>query len=279
MFTGTPRPAGRTLSGMTSTAVRHRHPVLTRSFARHLAEMLAAMVIGMMVLGPLWRLPEPLAERADVAAFVMATNMSVAMAVWMWHRGHGAAATAEMCAAMYVPYALLVPAWWAGLIPGEAGLMGGHVLMLPAMVAVLLRRHDEPTAGPRTGLLSRWPTALGLLSTLDNLTNPRPLAAWSPLVLPLGYLVIGAVRRTLRPRRVLIAQLAALGGYVLLAVAAAAAAPRLALVLIGAGWLAHAAWDGWHHRRDAVVPRPYAEWCAVVDIVIGVSLITLAVTG
>jgi len=264
---------------MTSTAVSHRHPVLTRSFVRHLAEMLAAMVVGMVVLGPLWRLPAALAERADVAAFVMATDMSVAMAVWMWHRGHGAAATGEMVAAMYAPFAVLLIPWWAGLVPGDVVLMGGHILMLPAMVAVMLRRHDEPTAGPRTGVLSRWPALLGLLSTVDNVIHPRPLAAWTMLVLPAGYLVIGAVRRTLRPRRVLAVQVAAFAGYAVLAAAAALAAPRLALVLVGAGWLAHAAWDVWHHRRDAVVPRPYAEWCAVVDIVIGVSLIALALAG
>jgi hypothetical protein len=279
MFTGTARHTGSTMTGMTSTAIRPRHPVLTRRFARHLAGMLAAMVVGMLVLGPLWRLPGPLADRADVAAFVMATDMSVGMAVWMWHRGHGAAAIGEMTAAMYVPFAVLLIPWWAGLVPGDVALAGGHLLMLPAMVAVLLRRIDEPVAAARTGALTRWPSLLALLCTVDNVTDPRPLPSWTLLVLPAGYLVIGGIRRTLRPRRVLLAQLAALGAYTALALAAALVAPRLSLVLVGAGWLAHAAWDAWHHRRDAVVPRPYAEWCGVVDIVIGVSLIALAVAG
>jgi hypothetical protein len=42
------------------------------------------------------------------------------------------------------------------------------------------------------------------------------------------------------------------------------------------GLLGHAAWDVWHHVRRAVVARPYAEFCAVLDgvlaIVVAVSL-------
>jgi hypothetical protein len=264
---------------MTVTAVHTRHPALTLPFVRHVAQMLAAMLVGMLVLGPLWRLPGALAERADVAAFVMATNMSVAMAVWMWHRGHGRAAIGEMTAAMYAPFAVLLIPWWAGLVPGEAVLAGGHVLMLPAMVAVLLRRIDEPVRGPRTGVLARWPSLLAVLCTLDNITNPRSLAPYTMMVLPVGYLLIGAARRTLRPRRVLAVQTAALGAYGVLAITAALVAPRLGLVLVGAGWLVHAGWDAWHHRRDAVVPRVYAEWCSVIDVVIGVSVITVALAG
>jgi hypothetical protein len=242
--------------------------------------MLAAMVIGMLVLGPLWPLPDALSSRADVAAFVMATDMSIAMAVWMWHRGHSAAAIGEMTAAMYAPFLVLLLPWWSGLVPGEAVLLGGHLLMLPAMLLAMVHRAGEYTGthAQRTGLLRRWPTALALLGTVDNVVHPRPLAAWTLLVLPAGYLIIGAVRRTLRPRRVLRVQLAALVAYGLLVQAATAAAPRVSLLLIGAGWLAHAGWDWWHHRRNAVVPRPYAEWCAVVDTVIGLSVIVVALS-
>ena len=129
------------------------------------------------------------------------------------------------------------------------------------------------------GTLRRWPTVLALLCTVDNMINPRPLSPWAMLVLPVGYLVIGGLRGKLQPGRTLLVQLAGLGAYVLLAVAAATASPRTSLILIGAGWLAHAGWDLWHHRRDAVVPRPYAEWCSVVDVVVGVSVLVVAVTG
>ncbi len=264
---------------MTVTAVRPRHPALTLPFARHLAGMFAAMLVGMLVLDPFWRLPGALTERADVAAFVMATDMSAGMAVWMWHRGHGAAAIGEMTAAMYAPFAVLLIPWWTGLVPGDVALLGGHLLMLPAMVAVLLHRIDDPVAGPRTGVLSHWPGLLGLLCAADILVNRRPLAAWTVLVLPAGYLLIGAARRALRPRRVLLVQLTALIAYAVLAVTAASVTPRLGLLLIGLGWLVHAGWDVWHHRRDAVVPRAYAEWCTGLDVAVGLSLIGLAVAG
>ena len=233
---------------------------------RHYLEMLAAMAVGMIALGHFWS-----PARVDLAAAWMATTMAIGMAVWMWHRGHSGAAIAEMTAAMYAPFLLLLIPWWAGLIPGEAVLIGGHLLMLPAMVVPLLR-HPEHGPPRTTGWLSRWPTALALVCTVDNMVNPRAVSPWTMLVLPVGYLVIGAFRRTLRP--LLRLELAGLGGYLLLIAAALVWGP----FVVGIGWLAHAGWDWWHHRRDAVVPRFYAEWCGVVDVVIGVSVLVFAVT-
>jgi hypothetical protein len=274
-------PGSAEASGMTTVVLR-RGPAFSRPFARHLAEMLAAMFVGMLVLGPLWPLSDGLAARADLASFVLATDMSVAMAVWMWHRGHSRAAIAEMTAAMYVPFAILLIPWWAGVLPSDAVLHGGHVLMLPAMVAVMLRRADvyatpHPDTPPRTGLLSRWPTALALLVTVDNLVDPRPLPAYSLLVLAFSYLAIGAVRRTHRPARVLRVQLTGAAAYLLLIAAALLAPAEVSHYLVGIGWLVHAGWDWWHHHHDAVVPRPFAEWCAVVDAVIGGSVLAYAV--
>jgi len=269
---------------MTTTELPRRHPALSRPFLRHLAEMSGAMLVGMLVLGRLWPLPDGLAARPDVASFVVATDMAVAMAVWMWHRGHTGAAIGEMAAAMYAPYALLLIPWYAGLVPPDAVQVGGHLLMLPTMVAVMLRRVDEYAtihvgAGARTGLLTRWPTALALLATADNLVDPGPLPPYSLLVLAFSYLAIGAVRRTLRPVGVLRAQLAGAGSYLLLIGAAMLTPAGVSHYLVGAGWLAHAGWDWWHHRRDAVVPRPFAEWCGVVDAVIGASVLVYAVSG
>ncbi|WP_433719880.1 hypothetical protein ACQP2Y_33580 [Actinoplanes sp. CA-051413] len=258
---------------MTISAVRTR----PWPFTRHLLEMLAAMVVGMVALGPFWT-----PSRVDVSALWMATTMSVAMAVWMGYRGHSGAAIAEMTAAMYAPFLLLLIPWWAGLIPSPAVLLGGHLLMLPAMALAMLHRADEYAGGhvhePRTGLLARWPTALALLITVDMLVEPAALAPWKLLVLAFAYLTIGAVRRTLRPRAVLIRQVAAMGVYLGLLLATVLAGPVLSVWLVGLGWLAHAGWDYWHFRRNEVVPRPFAEWCGVVDAVIGVSVLVYAVT-
>jgi hypothetical protein len=253
-----------------------------RTFVRHFVEMVLAMVVGMVVLDPLWPLSPAVADRTDVSALVTATNMAVAMAVWMWHRGHGRTAVAEMTTAMYVPFLLLLVPWWAGLITDRAVLIGGHLLMLPAMLLAMLRRAGEygarrrPGNVERHGLLARWPSVLGLLVTADNLVDPRPVSLPAMMILPLGYLAIGTARRTLRPRPVLLAQLGALAGYLVLLGAAAAAGPRWGQILVGVGWIFHAGWDAWHHRRDSVVPRPFAEWCAVVDLIIGISAIVVA---
>src|SRR4051794_8922674 len=104
-----PRAGRRQARGMTETTVRVPLRADARRLAGHLAGMVVAMVVGMLLLGPLWRAgadrlggADALA-RADVGALVMATDMGLGMAAWMWHRGHGWAATAEMVAVMYVP--------------------------------------------------------------------------------------------------------------------------------------------------------------------------------
>ncbi|NUW39621.1 hypothetical protein [Nonomuraea rhodomycinica] len=252
-------------------------------FLGHFAEMLAAMILGMVLLGPLWEaLPggPALLARPDLAVLVMATDMTVGMSLWMRYRGHGWGAIAEMGAAMYAPFAVLLVPYWTGLLSGHALMMAGHVLMVPAMLLVMLRRraeygvahHHHRTA--RRGLLERrWPTLLGLVMTLACWVDPMLPPAPVLLVLPGTYLVIGLFRRTLRGPGVVALQLAALAGYAALMVAALAAGPDTARYLIAAGWLAHAAWDAAHFVTRRVVPRGYAEWCGVVDLVVGVTIL------
>jgi hypothetical protein len=114
-------------------------------FGLHYLEMVVAMVAGMVLLGPLWDLAAPgLTDRADVAALVMATDMAVGMAAWMRVRGHGWAGIAEMSAAMYLPFVVLLVPFWLGAVSGGTLMTVGHVLMLPLMaVAMLWRRCDH----------------------------------------------------------------------------------------------------------------------------------------
>jgi hypothetical protein len=117
-----------------------------RHFVRHFVEMVAAMAVGMVGVGlavkPLLGLSDVF-QRADLSVLVMATNMAIGMSVWMRYRRHSWASIAEMDAAMYVPFAVLLVPFWAGLLPGGMLMIGGHVLMLPAMVAVMWRRREE----------------------------------------------------------------------------------------------------------------------------------------
>lgn len=120
-----------------------------RRFVRHYIEMVAAMFVGMAVLGGLVSLfcaltnHQDLLEHAGVSAPIMATNMTVGMSVWMRHRGHGWMPIAEMAAAMYVPLVLLIVPFWVGVLPGGALLGGMHVLMFPAMWLAMSHRPTE----------------------------------------------------------------------------------------------------------------------------------------
>jgi hypothetical protein len=120
-----------------------------RRLARHFFEMVAAMLIGMAVLGALVRLScvltghEDLLDHPGFRAPIMATNMAIGMVVWMRHRRHSRAAIGEMAAAMYVPLVVLAIPFWVGVLGGGALLGLMHVLMLPAMVVAMSRRRDE----------------------------------------------------------------------------------------------------------------------------------------
>lgn len=129
-----------------------------RRFALHYLEMVVAMLLGMVLLGPVWRavfdvFGRTALERTDVMAMSMATNMVVAMSLWMWFRGHTAAPILEMAVAMYVPFVVLLVPLWLGAISGMVLMTAGHVLMLGTMLLAMLRRTDEYTCRHR----NRWP--------------------------------------------------------------------------------------------------------------------------
>jgi hypothetical protein len=118
-------------------------------FIRHYLEMVVAMVVGMVALAPLWSAAgdamgwSAALDRPEPAVLVMATNMTFAMCAWMRYRGHGWRATAEMAAAMYLPFLVLFPPLWLGVLSPGALTFAGHVLMLPAMAGVMLLRPSE----------------------------------------------------------------------------------------------------------------------------------------
>jgi hypothetical protein len=122
-----------------------------RHFVRHLVEMVIAMVAGMVVLGPIVALTADqlgwsrTLDDPVPSALVMATTMTIGMTVWMRHRGHPWVSTGQMAAAMYLPFAVLLAPYGVGLLSGDALLIGGHVLMLPAMVVAMLVLEDEYT--------------------------------------------------------------------------------------------------------------------------------------
>ncbi|WP_410818098.1 hypothetical protein [Micromonospora sp. 050-3] len=285
----TDEPAPSAATPTTATPAAATPVSSSRRLLWHLGEMALAMVAGMLLLGPLWELAgtalgvgDALA-RPEVAALVMATNMTVGMTVGMRYRAHRWHAVGEMAAAMYVPFLLLFVPFRVGLIDADALLLGGHLLMIPAMVLVAVRHRHEASAPVRrhrvvVALAHHWPAGLALLLTVDMWVDPGVLSPWTMLVLPGGYLVIGMARRTLGGRGVLAAQLAGLAIWVALTLVAVLAGGRTADWLVAFGWLAHAGWDVVHHRNRRVVPRGYAEFCVVLDVALAAVMVLAILT-
>jgi hypothetical protein len=128
-----------------------RTTVTNRYFWRHYLEMVLAMGAGMAVLGSLRMLAADALgwsawfERLEPMALAMATEMAVGMAVWMRYRRHRWTPILEMSAAMFAPFLLLFLPYWAGVLGAGGVMVAGHVLMLPAMALVMLRRPEEYT--------------------------------------------------------------------------------------------------------------------------------------
>ena len=122
-----------------------------RRFALHYGEMVLAMLVGMMVLYPLWMLATVGVDdgsglrSVEVESLVMATTMAVPMAGWMRFRGHGWAPALEMSAAMYAGFVVLFPFLWAGALDDHGVMMVGHVLMFVLMLVAMVWRHEEYT--------------------------------------------------------------------------------------------------------------------------------------
>ena len=129
-----------------------RSPALRR-FGRHYLEMVVAMLVGRMVLFPVWLLATSGAadgstlRSVEMETLVMATTMAVPMAGWMRFRGHAWAPTLEMSAAMYAAFVVVYPFHWSGALGEHGVMMLGHVLMLAFMLGAMLLRRSEYAGG------------------------------------------------------------------------------------------------------------------------------------
>ena len=135
-----------------------RSPAFT--FARHYAEMVVAMFLGMFFLGGIGSVALGAAGvdtgdwSSDAPALLllsMAVTMSFPMVAWMRYRGHGWAPCWEMTASMFVPSLAAIALLWAGVTDDEGTLMAiQHAGMFPSMLIAMLLRRDEYT-GHRHG--------------------------------------------------------------------------------------------------------------------------------
>ena len=152
-------PAGPTIVGMTTfttpyavrapraTARRLLRSRLGRFLTAYL-EMTLSMVVGMQLLGVVWDSTWPgLTSRPDAMALIMAFDMTVGMAAWMWVRRHAARHIVDMSAVMVLPFLVLLVPYRLGVLSGDGLLTWGHVGMFALMAAYLAWRPHTPAAG------------------------------------------------------------------------------------------------------------------------------------
>jgi hypothetical protein len=93
------------------------------------------------------------------------------------------------------------------------------------------------------------------------------------LVVALAFLVVGVARGQLRRPGGLTLQTAGMLAFGATALAAFYVDPDLGGYLVAFALLGHAAWDAVHYVRNRVVPRSYAEFCAVFDLLLGAAIL------
>lgn len=167
--------------------------------------------------------------------------------------------------------------WW----PTVLGLLFALVLALGfgtgfatiVMVCAVIYVFAAVVARPGAAWIGFFATspivAIGLIFDTEW------LALSITAVLGVILIVIGLARGTWRTA-VNRWQLLGVAVFSALAVVASVTSPLVAGILIAVALIAHAAWDVTHHVRRAVVSRPYAEFCAVLDVTLAVAVILLA---
>jgi hypothetical protein len=109
-----------------------------------------------------------------------------------------------------------------------------------------------------------------------------PRTSWvNPLVVLLSaaaaFLVLGALRgQRLRKPGGLGLQAAGFFVFGAIGLIALYVAPGTEVYLVAFALLAHCAWDAFHYARDRVVTRSYAEFCGVLDLVLGIAILLQA---
>ena len=93
------------------------------------------------------------------------------------------------------------------------------------------------------------------------------------LVAALVFLVLGVVRGQLVKPSGLTLQAGGMLAFGSIALVALYVEPNLGGKLVGIAILGHAAWDAYHYLRSRVVLRSYAEFCAVLDLLLGAAIL------
>jgi len=176
--------------------------------------------------------------------------------------------------------------------PGLRGLVARRWPTLLALVLVAPGLADRPTPETVEALASAM-LLLPMWYLVITATGRRSWT-WPVLVVGIAAFVLLRMQDRVEPAVVLLAtalvavlwgamrgglgrpsfllQVSGLVAYGGLALAGLVLAPEVGRYVVAAGWFGHGLWDLAHARADAGVSRSGAEWCGVVDVLIGVQL-------
>ncbi|MEV0332743.1 hypothetical protein [Nocardia sp. NPDC050717] len=109
---------------------------------------------------------------------------------------------------------------------------------------------------------------VALLGVWDRVPTTAVLAA-------IAVLVVGYAAATGRIDRVFLLQLAGFVVFTAVAVLAQRADLGVARALVAAGWIGHGLWDYEHRHARRTVAGSFAEFCGLIDIVVGVAVLVV----
>jgi len=113
-----------------------------------------------------------------------------------------------------------------------------------------------------------------LLITLDKFAG-LDAVPWL-FALAIALLLTGLIIRRTRPWWAFPLQAAAMLAFGAVAYAAVQLSPVVGGLLVATALLGHAAWDVYHHRAHRVVDRSFAEFCAVLDVLVAALVVVIA---
>jgi hypothetical protein len=155
----------------------------------------------------------------------------------------------------------------------EVEFFGPVVVMMAAIYLMAYALGRPRTVWIALAVLS---TVLAMLLVLDgeDLLPVDPAVAMSMVAVLLWVWTVA--RRRFADAATFSLQTAGLLGFGAVTLVCVLIAPRWGILLIGLGFLAHGGWDAYYFRQNKVVHRPYAEFCGVLDAMVGPALIVAA---
>lgn len=172
------------------------------------------------------------------------------------------------------PTAAALAIWAAQVVAGASDSLDdsvegfGEVLPLLPLLYVVINQLGTPR--------STWPVLGGGLVLVFGLQALDLVSPAGVMVgIALGVLLWGLVRGAPHP---LALQAVGVAVFGTLAVTGLLVDPEVGRWLVAAGWFFHGLWDLAHltlERLKGIVAPTFAEWCAVVDVLVGVELLVL----